>query len=716
MARKQAKGQNGYMGLFKELKRRNVIRVGITYIVGAWLLAQAADLALDVIGAPDIVLRTVVVLLALGLAPALIFAWVFEMTPEGVKRESEIDRSQSVTTETGKKLNVVTILLVIAAVGFVAVDRYLPGRPDAAPEASLQQDQAEQAPAVKASPLTQAPPASEKSIAVLPFANRSNQQDDLFFTDGIHDDLLTQLAKIHDLNVISRTSVMEYRDTRKNLKQIGAELKVGTILEGGIQKVGSRVRINAQLIEASSDKHLWAETFDRELTAENIFDIQSEIAHMIVQAVAAELTPEEERLLSEAPTQNLAAYEAYLRARDVFYGANYSRSQESAARPWLEKAIALDPDYVEALTLLANLYGQTYWRGEDTSDAVVQKMRVTIDRALELNPNSPSALRASANYYYRVENDYRKSMTLLKKALEGAPGNVDLHGDLGLSLRRLGRWEESIASFRRAMELDPANRFYFGIMVETMASYGDYQGILDITVPLEDADPDDLDIQVSRAVAQLNLTGDLEPLERVFERMNLTDSTNFLGWSARVYWLQRDLDKTIEVLNHPIWIEDDTNKVFESYRDYELANVYRLKGETEKAREHFERIVAMRDGVMNSSLQVQVYSGMTVAIALARLGRMDEALELANMLVEDNPHEKDAMLWSSLIAGRAMVKGLAGRQEEAVDDLAIALNTPAALSQTVWDLYYDPNWDFMRDNPRFVELATPANVIRTSEN
>ena len=313
------------MGLFTELKRRNVIRVGIAYIVGSWLLAQAADLALDVIGAPDIVLRSLVVVLALGFFPAVIFAWAFEMTPEGLKRESEIDPSQSITGHTGKKLNLVTIAMLVAAVGFVAVERYLPGRPAAAPEAVPQQ--AQLAPAGEKQVVIAAEPAAadKKSIAVLPFANRSNQQDDLFFTDGIHDDLLTQLAKIHDLNVISRTSVMEYRDTKKNLREIGAELNVGTILEGGIQKVGNRVRINAQLIEASTDKHLWAETFDRELTAENIFDIQSEIARKIVLAVAGELTPEEEQLLSEIPTKNLAAYEAYLRAREVYFGANYSR-------------------------------------------------------------------------------------------------------------------------------------------------------------------------------------------------------------------------------------------------------------------------------------------------------------------------------------------------------------------------------------------------------
>jgi len=223
------------MGFFAELKRRNVFRVGIAYIVGSWLLVQAADLALDVIGAPDIILRSVVVLLAIGFLPAVVFAWAFEMTPEGLKRESEVNRSESITAHTGKKLNLVTIMMLIAAVAFVAVERYLPGRATSAPETVSEQGLTE-ATLPAANPDATKVPANDKSIAVLPFANRSNQADDLFFTDGIHDDLLTQLAKIHDLTVISRTSVMEFRDTRKNLKQIGDELNVGTILEAASRK------------------------------------------------------------------------------------------------------------------------------------------------------------------------------------------------------------------------------------------------------------------------------------------------------------------------------------------------------------------------------------------------------------------------------------------------------------------------------------------------
>jgi len=711
------------MSFLEELKRRNVIRVGIAYAVGAWLLAQAADLVLDVMGAPDIILRSLVAILALGFIPAVIFAWVFEMTPEGIKKEKEVDRTQSITQHTAKKLDIVTIILVVAAIALLALDRFLPaandppaaGNPvaDVAPAGSENPARHAGTPAGKEHSENDSSSSSQKSIAVLPFANRSNQNDDLFFTDGIHDDLLTQLAKVGGLTVISRTSVMEYRDTNKNLKQIGAELNVNTILEGGVQKVGNRVRVTAQLIEVATDNHLWAESFDRELTAENIFELQSEIARKIVSAISVQMTPEEERLLSEIPTQNLAAYEAYLKAREVFYGANYARSQEDAALPWLERAIALDPDYIQALALLSSIYGQHYWRGIDTSEELLAKYRNTLDRAMALKPDSPEALRALANYHYRVENNYQQSLDLLEQALEKAPGNVDLYGDIGFSLRRLGRWDESIASLRKATELDPANLFYQALLVETMANKFDYQGVIDNTVPLEDAAPETLDLQLSRASAQFQLTGDLGPMERVLETLPPVASTGYLNASTTIPWYRRDADRVIEILRNPLWKEVEDSVDFNISRLYRLANAYRLKGDNERANETYQQIVDQKDNILASALQPQAYQGMNVAISLARLGRIDEALALANQLVRDIPEERDAMLWGSTLADQAMVIGLAGDAEGAIDLLSRSMELPAAFPTTAWDLYYEPNWDFLRDNPRFVELATPANQIQT---
>ncbi len=707
---KPLKKQAHRVNLFEELKRRNVFRVGIAYLIGAWLFTQVADVVLGVVGAPDSAMRAVVAILGLGFIPTVIFAWVYEMTPDGVRKASEVDADDSITYETGKKLNIATIIMVIGAVAFVIFERYLPN-PDGSGTAATS-TAAEQATIDVDVPQSGGDELPVTSIAVLPFANRSNEADDLYFTDGVHDDLLTQLAKIHDLTVISRTSVMEYRDSPKNLKEIGAELNVGTILEGGVQKVGNRVRINAQLIEVATDKHLWAETFDRELTAENVFELQSEIARNIVRAVSGELTAEEESQLDVIPTRNFAAYDAYLRGMEIINRANYARSEEEAAFPFFQRAVELDPEYAEAYAELAGLYAQQYWRGLDTSEALLDKYRRTLDRAFSLNPDSPTALRAQANYHYRVENDYWKSLELLERAIKAAPSDVDIQSDIGLTLRRLGRWDESIEAFSRALRLDPASSFNRALLIETMSSDGRWQDVLDNSVPLEDADPDNLDIQITRAFALLNLTGDLEPMERVFETMNLVGTTDYLAWSSTVHSYKRDWDRTIAVLENPVWTDLAVQLVGETNRLTRLGDAWRMKGDEEKARQFYERVIASQDEIMNSALQVRVYSGSHVAMALARLGRFEEALALADRLVKENPYEKDALVAVTPVFRRALVRGLAGDSDGAISDLEVAMNMNGALPPTPWDLYYDPNWDFMRDDPRFVELATPENLIQ----
>jgi len=296
------------MSFFNELKRRNVIRVGIAYAVVAWLVMQFADVVLDNIDAPQWVFQVIMLVLAIGLPLVLVFAWAFEMTPEGLKKEKDVDRSQSITPQTGKKLNNAILVLMALAIGYLLYDKFA----DEGSEPFSRQTPEKVRSTGEKRALTQEVKLTNtrSSIAVLPFANRSNKEDDLFFTEGIHDDLLTQLAKIADLKVISRTSVMKYKNTEKTIPEIASELGVSTILEGGIQRAGSRIRINAQLIDVNTDEHLWAETFDREMTMENIFDIQSEITRQIVTAVKGELSDEESEVLSGMPTNNLAAYEA----------------------------------------------------------------------------------------------------------------------------------------------------------------------------------------------------------------------------------------------------------------------------------------------------------------------------------------------------------------------------------------------------------------------
>ena len=326
------------MSLFNELKRRNVFRIGAAYVVGAWLLIQVTETIFPLFGFGDTPARLVVIVLAIGFIPSLILSWVFELTPEGLKKDADVDSEKSITQTTGRKLDRIILVVLALALGYFAFDKFVldPARDQSNIEIARQEG------------LTAALSKSygDRSIAVLPFDNRSNREEDQFFTDGIHDDLLTTIAKISSMKVISRTSVMEYRDTIKKIPQIAQELGVANILEGGIQRSGNHVRINVQLIDAATDDHLWAETYDRELTAENLFAVQSEITKIIADALQAELSTDEQRRIDARPTDNLQAYEAYMRGRQLMATRNADNLKLAVEE--FSKATEIDPMFALA--------------------------------------------------------------------------------------------------------------------------------------------------------------------------------------------------------------------------------------------------------------------------------------------------------------------------------------------------------------------------------
>lgn len=333
--------------LWAELKRRNVIRVGLAYVIGAWLVLQVGDVLVGLLSLPDWSLRLIALVLLLGLPVVLAFAWVYELTPEGVRRAAKVDPTHSITGETGSRLNLLTFVLALGLIGFVLIDRFVLERQPVA-------GALDEAPAPQVSSKDPRP-----SIAVLPFANRSSVDEDRFFVDGMHDEVLTNLALIENLKVISRTSVMRYRDTELSLPDIARALDVATVLEGGVQRAGDRIRINVQLIRADSDEHLWAQNYDRELSAENLFEIQSEIATSIAAALKAELTESEQARIETVPTRNFEAYQAYLRGRELFLNRGEGDGQVKLleALEHLQRAVALEPDYAEAWATLAGVAG-----------------------------------------------------------------------------------------------------------------------------------------------------------------------------------------------------------------------------------------------------------------------------------------------------------------------------------------------------------------------
>jgi TolB-like protein/Tfp pilus assembly protein PilF len=448
------------MSLITELKRRNVFRVGAAYGIVGWLLVEVSSVLLPTFGAPDWVMKVVSFLVILGFPLAVILAWAFELTPEGIKRDSAVEPTESIRHSTGRKLDFGIIALLAVALTYVVLDKYiLVAEPEQA-KGIAEWDPGAESDAI------------EKSIAVLPFANRSVKAEDAFFVDGMHDDILTHLSKIQSLKVISRTSVMEYRDTEKNMKTIGRELGAANILEGGVQRSGDHVRINMQLIDADTDEHLWANIYDRELTAANLFSIQTEIATAIADALRAALSPEEQDRLAAVPTENLEAYEAYLIGRQRL--ADRSTGAFVKAVEYFERAIRLDPDFALAYVGLAETYILQIFYSGSPPEETYEKARVAVEKALELDDQLGEAYNALAAIKEDM-HDYVGAEAAFKRALELNPNHVPTYHWYGFMLRNdLGRPKEALSLHRRAIELDPLSGPVMTNMVGDLLALGRY--------------------------------------------------------------------------------------------------------------------------------------------------------------------------------------------------------------------------------------------------
>ena len=694
------------MSFFEELKRRNVVKVGIAYLVASWLLLQLTEVLTELLELNTDIGKIVIVLLVVGFIPALIFAWAFELTPEGIKRESEVDRSASISRQTGNKLNIMVIVMLAMIAGyFIWESRFKVDGPALAEVAGpvIEPAQDDAPPVPDDSGVTIDPDA----IAELPFANRSNVEEDLFFTDGIHDDLLTQLAKIGDLKVISRTSVMEYRDTTKKIPEIAAELGVGKILEGGVQRAGDRVRINAQLIDVNTDQHLWAETFNREMTIDNIFDIQSEITGQIVTAVKGELSDADRETLSGRPTDNLAAWEAYLHARAIVAETDYSADKYQRAEPFALESVQLDPDFAEAWAQLATIQMQGVWIGY----ANTREQRDAIDHSLamaeRLDPDNVEVIAAQADYHYRIEVDYEASLAGIDEALELAPGNAELHRDRGLSLRRLGRWEEASEAFERTLELDPLNGFAAATYAETLVMMNAWDRVEALTNFWLRRDPDSSDLLSYAAQAMINLRGDVEGAWALLDRSSVEGRGRAAGTQIDLAIIRGDWDRAIELTNAPGDIGLPL-EIFGYTRERRLARIHALKGDLETARAYFGDHIATMESREAIGRIAMGLDAISLAESYAWLGDYDRALDLADRAVEYIPLSSDHVFGMSTDLRRTWVLAKSGQRDRALALIAAKLDRPEGFTR--WELHLNPNWDFFRDDARFNDLVRPAGV------
>jgi TolB-like protein len=418
--------------IFTELKRRNVYRAAVAYGVVAWFLTQLTTQVFPFFEIPNSAVRFVVIALAVGFPIAMLLSWVYEFTPEGVVRTEDLDPAQAKSAQraTGRILDFVIIGVLLMVIAMLVVGR-LPFYRQTGESIS------------------------QKSIAVLPFENLSRDPDNAYFADGIQQEILTRLAKISDLKVISRTSTQRYQSKPGNLSEIGKQLGVANILEGSVQKAADQVRVSVQLLNVQTDSHLWAETYDRKLT--DTFSVESEIAKGIAAALQAKLTGREEQALAVKPTNNPEAYDAYLRGLAFETRSSLSFDASRKAVDFYERAVQLDPKFAVAWARLSRADALMYFRFEDTTAARRDAAKAALDIAQKLDPNSPETLLCLGYYQYLVLRDFGAAKATFSRVSNMLPGNSEVRGALGRVTRRQGHWDQSIAYYEQALVLDPRN-------------------------------------------------------------------------------------------------------------------------------------------------------------------------------------------------------------------------------------------------------------------
>ncbi len=691
------------MSFFNELKRRNVFRVAIAYLVVAWLVLQVADVVINNIGAPDWVFQVIMLVLALGFPLVLVFAWAFEMTAEGLKKEKNVDRSQSITNKTGRKLDFTIIGVMAIALGYFVWESRFQDI-----EATSTNNVIPANAVIHSVSTNDEIEINKNSIAVLPFANRSNLEEDLFFTDGIHDDLLTQLAKISDLRVISRTSVMEYRDTTKKIKEIAAELGVGKILEGGIQRAGKRIRVNAQLIDVATDEHLWAETFDREMTVENIFDIQSEITRHIVTAVRGELSVAENEALAQRPTDKLDAYEAYLKAKMFLNDPLYSPEKYINAEVWLKRAVASDPGFALAWSLLVVTNGQAIWQAYDETPERFQAALDALNNAEKYGPDLPETLGARAEYLYRIKSDFHAAEALFAQASAAKPGDSDLLSSLAITERRTGHFEQAITHFQMAIDLDPANIDARNVLLDTLVLMGAFER----AEPLADLwikkYPATQTFKVNKAQILMFAKGEVAAAQALLADLEPNLGAGYTYISIYGFMFERNYQGLIDHLTRPplsSWLD---NEAYQSWLFELLGSAYRYMGDAANAEKYTTAAIEAGNNYLSTSGANEHFNLVWLAKAYANARQFDQALAVANQAVELIPESADILQGTAGSINRAMILGMAGQREESLLEIERLLNTTAGLTR--WELYLSPDWDFFRDDERFNELARPPNL------
>lgn len=668
---------------FGELKRRNVYKVAVAYVVAGWALAQGLAQVLPVFSVPNWVIQVVVVLIVMGLPIALGLAWAFELTPEGIKRTETADAMPEAT----RRKKYIWIYVIVIG-GLLSIGLFFLGRYSAVPMQRAAVD------------------ISVKSIAVLPFENLSDDKQNTYFADGVQDQILTNLARVADLRVISHTTVRQYKSGEpRNLREIGKQLGVTHILEGSVQRAGDRLRIAAQLIDARTDSQVWAETYDR--TAADLFAIQSELAESIVAQLQTKLSPEQKAWIEERPTQDLVAFELYLRAKqivDSYLIADDVRAALLSALQSLDQAIKRDPNFVSAYCYIARANDLLYFFDLDPTPQRILLAEAAVKAALRLRPESAEAHFAMADFLFRCRRDYDGALKELALARPGLPNDTAFFILSGYINRRRNNWAQAEQDFSTAVALDPRNPNAYNLLADTYNLQRKHflaAQVYDRVLAAGERTPI---VFYRRDSAIFNGTGNSTEMRDVLAKNpDLDVGGGQTPFRVLFALIDRNFAEAERVLAaSPREDFQDIDYSFYFPKAWYEAMIARAKGDSAGAIAAFSNARK----ILEQRLAIKPEDARTLAVLAqvdAGLGRKELAIHEAQHAVDLMPLSKDIYDGALVLEGLAQVYTWTNEPDRAIELLQKLAAMPSYVNYARLKLH--PMWNPLRGDPRFEKIV-----------
>ena len=666
---------------FGELKRRNVYKVAVAYLVGGWALAQGIAQVFPVFDVPNWVVRLIVALIVIGFPIALIFAWAFEITPEGLKRAEEADAMPQSARPTNRTWIYIVVLGIVVSLSLFFLGRYTAGNRIASAD-------------------------DNKSIAVLPFESLSEDKNDAYFADGVQDQILTNLAKVSDLKVISQTSARQYKTgAERNVREIGRQLGVAYIVEGSVQRSRDRLRINAELIDARTDSHVWAETYDR--TAADLFAIQSELAQSIAAQLKAKLSPKQKEEMEERPTQDLVAFELYLQAKaiiDSYLNATDVRAALLQALHSLDDAIKRDPNFISAYCYGARANDLLFFFDLDPTPNRILLADAAVKTALRLRPDSAEAHFALADYLFRCQRDYNHAQEELAIARPGLPNSTPFFILSGYITRRRNHFPEAERDFATAVALDPRNPNAYNLLADTYVLQRRFPDAVRVYERVLAAGEQFPIVRFRRASAIFHGTSDSGPLREILASAPEMDvaggQTPARALLAMIDGNYAEAERVLAA--SPRKDFQDIDFSFYYPKAWFEAMIARAKGDSVRATTGFRECRA----ILEQRLVVKPEHARTIAVLAqvdAGLGQKDLAIREAQHAIDLMPISKDIYDGALVLEGLAQVYTWSGDRDRAIELVQKLVTMPSYINYGRLKMH--PLWRPLQGDPRFEKVV-----------